>query len=174
LATKLEIRGIKKIEYDDLGQLMSEVYSKLEGFPGPDEQPAYYEMLANIGSLSEKENTEVLVANSPELGMMGGVAYFSDMAVYGSGGTATLEKNASGFRLLGVSPKARGLGAGKALSLACINKARAAGHSQIIIHTTQSMQLAWRMYENLGFVRSPDLDFMQEDLPVFGFRLTLE
>jgi hypothetical protein len=28
------------------------------------------------------------------------------------------------------------------------------------------------MYEHAGFKRSTDLDFMQGDLPVFGFRLT--
>jgi len=30
------------------------------------------------------------------------------------------------------------------------------------------------MYENLGFKRSEDLDFMQGELPVFGFRLLLK
>jgi hypothetical protein len=29
------------------------------------------------------------------------------------------------------------------------------------------------MYERLGFVRSEDLDFMQGDLEVYGFRLRL-
>jgi hypothetical protein len=35
------------------------------------------------------------------------------------------------------------------------------------------MKVAWRMYEALGFERSPDLDFLQGELPVFGFRLKL-
>jgi hypothetical protein len=35
------------------------------------------------------------------------------------------------------------------------------------------MQIAWSLYERLGFERSKDLDFMQEKLPVFGFRLRL-
>ena len=43
----------------------------------------------------------------------------------------------------------------------------------MIIHTTIAMQTAWKMYENMGFKRSDDLDFMQEALPVFGFRLLL-
>jgi hypothetical protein len=38
---------------------------------------------------------------------------------------------------------------------------------------TQAMQAGWRMYGNLGFGRAPDLDFMQGELPVFGFRLPL-
>jgi hypothetical protein len=45
--------------------------------------------------------------------------------------------------------------------------------SEVIIHSTKAMQIAWRMYESLGFKRSEDLDFMQGELPVFGFRLLL-
>jgi GNAT superfamily N-acetyltransferase len=153
---------------------MINVYSTLEGFPSPDEQPGYYEMLANIGSFNEEKDTTVLVALTAEGKLIGGVVYFEDMARYGSGGTATFEKNASGFRLLGVDPNSRGAGAGRALSNACIQLARDSGHSQVILHTTQAMQVAWRLYEKLGFERSPDLDFLQEELPVFGFRLLLE
>jgi hypothetical protein len=47
------------------------------------------------------------------------------------------------------------------------------GHAQVILHTTQAMQIAWTLYERLGFERSKDLDFVQGDLPVFGFRLWL-
>jgi len=36
------------------------------------------------------------------------------------------------------------------------------------------MQVAWGMYEKLGFVRSEDLDFEQEGIPVLGFRLVLD
>ena len=31
----------------------------------------------------------------------------------------------------------------------------------MIIHTTMAMQTAWKMYEQIGFKRSEDLDFMQ-------------
>ena len=36
-----------------------------------------------------------------------------------------------------------------------------------------AMKIAWGMYEGMGFERAPDLDFMPEQLPVFGFRLRL-
>lgn len=152
---------------------MVDVYSELDGFPNALEQPAYYQMLANIGKQTEKPHTELLVAVSSEGSIGGAVVYFSDMKQYGSGGTATLEKNASGFRLLAVDPKTRGQGIGKHLTLKCIEKAREIENRQVIIHTTKAMQIAWNMYEKLGFVRSEDLDFMQEELPVFGFRLRL-
>ena len=169
----LEIRGLLREEYEQLGQLMVEVYANLDGFPTQGEQPGYYEMLANIGNFAEQKDTQVLVAISAEGEMVGGVVYFGDMAGYGSGGTATAEKNASGIRLLGVDPGFRGAGVGKALTNACIQLARDSGHPQVILHTTQAMQVAWALYQKLGFERSPDLDFGQKELPVFGFRLRL-
>jgi len=36
------------------------------------------------------------------------------------------------------------------------------------------MRVAWSLYQKLGFERSPDLDFAQEELPVYGFRLLVE
>jgi sugar lactone lactonase YvrE len=45
-----------------------------------------------------------LVAVSSDNKIAGGVVYFSDMQYYGSGGTATKEHNAAGFRLLAVDP----------------------------------------------------------------------
>lgn len=170
---QLEIREVRPGEYQALGRLMVDVYASLEGFPTPDEQPGYYEMLSNIGRLNAQADTQVLVAISPEGVLIGGVVYFSDMARYGSGGTATSVKNASGMRLLGVDPKHRGAGVGSALTQACIQMARDRRHAQVILHTTQAMQVAWGLYQRMGFKRSPDLDFMQEDLAVFGFRLRL-
>jgi predicted N-acetyltransferase YhbS len=95
------------------------------------------------------------------------------MLHYGSGGIATKELNASGFRLLAVDTSVRGKGIGKLLTAECIQKAKNKKSNQVIIHTTMAMQTAWKMYESFEFKRSEDLDFMQGDLPVFGFRLDL-
>lgn len=169
----MQIRDIQPEEHQELGRLMVAAYSQLEGFPGPAEQPRYYEMLARIGEFTGKPETRVLVAASPGSELMGGVVYFGDMSQYGSGGTATLEKNASGIRLLGVHPQARGRGVGRALSIACIELAHEKAHQCVVLHTTRPMRAAWKLYETLGFRRAPDLDFMQESLEVFGFRLQL-
>jgi GNAT superfamily N-acetyltransferase len=171
--TEIRVRNARPDEFERLGQLMVKVYSQLEGFPKPAEQPAYYEMLANIGQQTQKPCTELLVAVAEQGIIAGGVVYFSDMQYYGSGGTATQEKNASGFRLLAVDPAFRGLGIGNRLTAECIEKAKAHKNQQMVIHTTKAMQTAWTMYEKIGFVRSLDLDFMQGQLPVFGFRLKL-
>ncbi len=167
------IRNATPDEFPEIGELMVNVYSQLEGFPTKNEQPDYYKMLANIGSLTEKPKVKLLIAVSPSGKISGGVFYFGDMKHYGSGGTATLEKNASGFRLLAVDPAERGKSLGKLLTKACIQMAKNEKRNQMIIHTTKAMQIAWGMYENMGFKRSIDLDFLQGELPVFGFRLLL-
>jgi GNAT superfamily N-acetyltransferase len=167
-------RNANPSEFESIGQLMVSVYANLDGFPKESEQPAYYRMLAQVGSFVENPGTEILVAVNEKNDILGAVVFFSDMQFYGSGGTATQEKNAAGFRLLAVSDEARGLGIGKLLTNACIEKAKVKKRAQLIIHTTMAMLPAWRMYEKLGFERSVDLDFMQGQLPVFGFRLGLD
>jgi ribosomal protein S18 acetylase RimI-like enzyme len=67
----------------------------------------------------------------------------------------------------------RGQGIGRLLTKECIRKAKDKKVTQVIIHTTMAMQTAWNMYLKMGFKRSEDLDFMQGELPVFGFRLLL-
>jgi len=170
---KYRIRKAEVHEYEKIGKLMVEVYSKLEGFPKESEQPDYYKMLANIGEITSKPEAELLVSVSSGNEIVGAVVYFGDMRYYGSGGSATKEKNVAGFRLLAVDPSFRGRSIGKLLTLECIRKAKEKKLSQVIIHTTKAMQTAWNMYEKLGFKRYEDLDFMQGTLPVFGFRLLL-
>lgn len=171
--TGYKVRNAIPNECEETGKLLVKVYSQLEGFPKESEQPDYYRMLANVGELTNKPETELLVAVSQKGEIAGCVVYFNDMKYYGSGGTATQEKKAAGFRLLAVDPLVRGHGIGKLLTNECIRKARSKKLNQIIIHTTKAMQTAWKMYEKLGFKRSEDLDFMQSQLPVFGFRLKL-
>lgn len=167
------VRNAKPEEFKEIGKLMVEVYSQLDGFPKESEQPNYYKMLANVGELTHKPETELLVVVASDGKIAGGVVYFGDMQYYGSGCTATQELNTSGFRLLAVDPWIRGQGIGKLLTNECIRKAKDNKRRQMVIHTTMAMQTAWKMYESLGFKRAEDLDFMQGELPVFGFRLAL-
>ena len=161
-------------EFEEIGKLMVQVYSQLEGFPKESEQTDYYNMLANIGELTNKPGTELLVAVSPADKIIGAVVYFNNMQYYSSGGTATKEQNAAMFRLLAVDPLTRGQGIGKVLTTECLQKTKDKNIPKLIIHTTLAMQTAWKMYENLGFKRSEDLDFMQRELRVYGFRLLIE
>ena len=44
------VRDARPEEFQEVGALMVKVYSQLEGFPSPDEQPNYYKMLSDVGS----------------------------------------------------------------------------------------------------------------------------
>jgi GNAT superfamily N-acetyltransferase len=165
------IRNAMPAEFPKIGAFMVEVYSQLEGFPKKTDQPEYYDMLLDIGALTEKPDTELLVAVSFDEHLSGAVVYYGDMKYYGSGGSATREVRTAGFRFLAVDPFSRRQGIGKLMVEKCIQKARETGKKQMIIHSTRAMQAAWKMYQDMGFQRSEDLDFMQGELPVFGFRL---
>ena len=169
----IRIRKAKPAEYAKTGVFMAEVYSQLDGFPKEHDQPGYYNMLRQIGALTENPGTELLVAVSFDEEIKGAVVYYDDMKYYGSGGSATREQNAGGFRFLAVDPGCRKQGIGNLLIENCIGLARESNRSQMIIHSTAAMQAAWKIYLHLGFRRSEDLDFMQGELPVFGFRLQL-
>lgn len=172
--SELLIRDVQPNEAKALGTIMVCAYGALEGFPSVDEQPGYYHRLANIGDYAAQPATRVLVAASRAGALLGGVVYFGDMRQYGAGGAAVQVPNASGIRLLAVAPKARGQGVGKALTCACIELAREAGHRRVILHSTRAMQVAWGMYERLGFKPASEMDFVWGRLPVFGFTLDLD
>jgi GNAT superfamily N-acetyltransferase len=171
---QIRVREIRLDEWAVLGRLLVDVYSSLDGFPKPVEEPEYYEQLANVGQFTERNGASVLVAVSPDEVVLGGVVYVGDMAEYGSPGLAPSLANASGIRLLGVAPEARGGGAGTALTRACIHRARESGHTRVVLHTTRAMPAARKLYEKLGFVRSAELDFGGEELRVLGFVLELD
>ncbi len=78
-------------------------------------------------------------------------------------------------RLLAVAPEVRGQGIGTALMQECIRRARSLGASCLNLHTTDMMQVAKQMYERIGFVRSPELDFYPDpNVIVKAYRLNLD
>ena len=168
-----EIRLARGDELAELGNLVADAYAALPGMPTPDEQPGYYAMVRDAPARARNAAIRILAAVDPGGALLGSTDFIEQMAQYGSGGTATLRTEAAGIRLLAVAPAARGRGVGKALTRECIERARALGRSSVVLHTTRAMQTAWHMYEQLGFRRSPDLDFRQGRLEVFGFELPL-
>ena len=167
------IRQARADEYAALGKLLVAAYAALPGMPSPRQQPDYYAMLENVAARAAKPALRVFVATDAAGHLLGSVDFIDDMAQYGSGGTASSVTNAVGIRLLAVNHAARGKGVGKALTQFCIERARELGKARIVLHTTRAMQTAWAMYERLGFVRFPEIDFRQGSLEVFGFQLSL-
>jgi ribosomal protein S18 acetylase RimI-like enzyme len=70
-------------------------------------------------------------------------------------------------RAFAVSPRAQGLGVGRKLLLAVIERAEKRGLRRLRLCTQPAMRTAQHLYETTGFSRTPDLDFE----PVPGLRL---
>ena len=75
------------------------------------------------------------------------------------------DPDAAGIRMLAVEPERQGAGAGRALTLACIERARGDGRHRIVLHSTPVMTVARGMYERLGCVREPARDEWIADPP---------
>jgi ribosomal protein S18 acetylase RimI-like enzyme len=168
-----KIREAKPDEFAQLGTLMVDVYARLEGFPTPDKIPDYYDTLRNVGKLTENPKTKLFVAVSDQGILDGGLVYFGDLHNYGAGSENMLHQNAAGFRLLAVNPETRGKGLGKRLIEKCFQQARKEGFEYLLIHSTKYMMIAWKMYERMGFVRYPKIDFEKSGVTVCGFRYEL-
>jgi GNAT superfamily N-acetyltransferase len=168
-----EIREARPSEYSQLGELMVEVYSQLDGFPKQDEIPEYYDSLRNVGEFTKSPKVKLIVAVSEKGIVDGGLVYFGDMRYYGAGEESTTSQIAGAFRLLAVNPKTRGQGIAKLLIEACVDQAKKEGFNQLLIHSTKYMMVAWKMYERLGFERFPEIDFKKSGVEVFGFRYQL-
>jgi len=169
----ITIREAKPNEYSELGELMVEVYSQLEGFPGPDEIPEYYHHLKNVGELAMNPKTKLFVAINNNRILEGGLVYYGDLKYYGAGGEEVIKQKAGAFRLLAVKPESRGKGVGKKLIEKCVFQAKEEGFKNLIIHSTKYMMLAWKMYERMGFQRFPEIDFEKNGVSVYGFMFVL-
>lgn len=76
------------------------------------------------------------------------------------------------FRMLAVAPSARGRGAGEALVRHCVDLARAAGFSGMVLGTMAQMTAAHRIYLRLGFERAPEQDWSPvPGIDLWAFRL---
>lgn len=114
---------------------------------------------AVLSGLSTEEAVERIVAEQNGA-LVGSVQLYPPSANAYSGAVAGI--NWPEVRLLAVLPEARGQGIGTALMNECIRRARTAGASALGLHTSESLQVAIRMYKQMGFVRAPEYDFHPE------------
>ncbi|HEX3931846.1 MAG TPA: GNAT family N-acetyltransferase [Nocardioides sp.] len=63
------------------------------------------------------------------------------------------------FRMLAVSPQARGTGVGATLVDLVVERFRTDGATAVVMSTLAAMQSAQRIYRRAGFVRDPDRDW---------------
>ena len=146
---------------DMLGEFVRVAYISL---PGHVPEPDYEAELADVAARAAMPETEVLAAFDSCGCPLGCVTYVAGAA---SPMLEHDEPDSASFRMLGVDPGAQGQGVGRALVLACIERAMAAHRGAVVLHTTLWMHIAHRLYERLGFVRDETMDWE----PVAGIRL---
>jgi GNAT superfamily N-acetyltransferase len=78
------------------------------------------------------------------------------------------------FRMLAVSSDARRQGVAAALVGVCIERARELGYAALVLSSLPAQVAAHRLYERLGFRRTPDRDWSPvEGVDLWVFRLDL-
>ncbi|MGO8875910.1 MAG: GNAT family N-acetyltransferase [Acidimicrobiales bacterium] len=153
----IQIRPARPDEYSAIGQITVDAYRDL--WRG-DHYGSYEDQLLAVAERAA--DSVVLVAVDEEGELLGGVTYVpdSDRAM-----TEFDDPEAAGIRMLAVRPDHQSRGVGRALTQACIDRARADGRARIILHSTEVMVRARAMYERMGFVPTPDLDVFVARLP---------
>jgi ribosomal protein S18 acetylase RimI-like enzyme len=78
------------------------------------------------------------------------------------------------MRMLAVTAAARGRGVGRLLTQACLERARSEGCTRFVLSSGPRMTAAHRMYEGMGFRRTPERDWSPVpgvDLVTYGIDL---
>lgn len=155
----VEVRRVRPEEYVAAGALLAGVYLA-EGYA----DEAYAAVLRDVAARDAAgAGAEVLVAVDEAGGVLGTVTY----AEHGSPFADVATAGEAAFRMLAVSPAARGRGVGEALVRACLERARSRGRTRMMLSSQPGMRAAHRLYERLGFTRAPERDWS----PVEGLRL---
>ncbi|XRQ04217.1 GNAT family N-acetyltransferase [Actinomadura welshii] len=151
------VRAARPDEYGLIGDLTVEVYVD-GGLVSP--ESSYVHTLRDAADRAT--GCELLVAEAGGE-VAGAVAYCGPGSPYAE----VAGPDEGEFRMLAVRGRARGMGVGTALVRACIDRARAAGLTGLRLSTQANMAGAHRLYERMGFVRTPERDWS----PVPGLKL---
>lgn len=126
-----------------------------------------------LATLADVKPAEQIVAET-ENGIVGTVLLYPVGTQFHAPDGTLISLDLPEIRLLAVSPSARGQGIGTTLAQECVRRTRQSGASALTLHTTDMMKVAMRLYEQIGFVRAPALDFSPgEGYLVKGYRLDL-
>ncbi|GHD40349.1 GNAT family N-acetyltransferase [Streptomyces galbus] len=164
------IRAARPEEYAALGESTARAYLD-DGLLDYGEDDEYLPVLKDVARRAAA--AEVLVAVEGDR-LLGGVTF-----VAGPGPVADIARPGEAeIRALAVVREARGRGVGEALVRACVDRARATpGCVRLVLSSQRSMHSAHRLYERLGFVRTPDRDWNPvphlDDLTLLTYELTL-
>ena len=115
--------------------------------------PAYEPELADVEGRTSRSH--LLVARDATGRVVGSVA----LVLEGDFGNVIESDDEAAFRMLVVDPVVQGQGVGRLLVTECLDRARAAGKTRMVLSTDPLMAAAHRLYERLGFTRLPERDW---------------
>ncbi|KMS73832.1 acetyltransferase [Streptomyces viridochromogenes] len=148
----IAIRQAQPDEYDALGDITARAYLQ-DGLLDFGERDEYLGELRDVATRAAAAQVLVAVGQGRLLGGVTFVPSGGPMADIARSGEAEI-------RMLAVDHAARGRGVGEALVRACVDRARATeACGRIVLSTQRTMHSAHRIYERLGFVRTPERDW---------------
>ncbi|MFZ3568261.1 GNAT family N-acetyltransferase [Streptomyces sp. BH097] len=147
------IRTVRPEEYAALGELIARAYLG-SGLLADGENDWYAAELRDVEKRAQQ--AEVLVAEGPEGRILGAVTY---VPTHDHPYAEVSRPGEAEFRMLAVAVEARGKGVGEALVKAVIERARAAGKKAVVLCTQPVATASHRLYERLGFTRTPERDW---------------
>ncbi|MGP4050129.1 GNAT family N-acetyltransferase [Streptomyces sp. 2A115] len=164
------IRQAEPEEYTALGEITAQAYLG-DGLLDFGESDEYLGELRNVAKRAAAADVLVAVEGARLLGGVTFVPSGGPMADIARQGEAEI-------RMLAVAREARGRGAGETLVRACVDRARATdGCVHVVLSTQRSMHSAHRVYERLGFTRTPERDWNPiphlDDVTLLTYELTL-
>jgi len=157
----ITVRNARPGEFDAVGALTAEAYLA-EGQMRSDDP--YLAVLAAADVRAA--DAELIVAVDQD----GAVRRTVTFCPQGSPFREVAEPHQAEFRTLAVAPAARRQGVAELLVRACIQRAAKHGATAVVLSTSDWMLTAHRLYERLGFVRRPDLDWHpRPDVNLLGY-----
>ena len=149
----VEIREVRPDEYEVAGALTVEAWRDFYG-----EDLGYY--ADKLRDFADRAKDAMLLVALEDDVIVGTVTYVPDPS---SRSAVLLRDDEAQIRMLSVAPSHKRRGIGRALSLACIERARAEGKRRVVLHADQIMDASQRLYENLGFKRDPERDLQADE-----------
>lgn len=150
---EIRLRDYQSADAENLNRIAVSAFDQFRDHY--DDWPAMRAGLSNTSALGV--SGEVIIAELQGT-FAGAVAYFGP----NSQKAAFFDQRWPIILMLVVDPAFRGKGIGRALSDACIAKARRDGSPIIALHTSPIMSVALPMYLKMGFVKAHDAP------PIFG------
>lgn len=157
----MEIREATAEEHAEAGRVTAAAYEGLV------RDPSYLERIAAVADRAPRTVILVAVDDGTIVGSL-----TLELSRRVNPDDDPLEAHRAHIRMLGVAPDHQGRGIGKALMHDAEARARAAGKTEMTLHTTEPMATARAMYVGLGYERSPD-DVLPDGFVLMGYRKEL-